>query len=323
MGDSYAIGIDFGGTKVLAGVVNTKTGELVATSKKKTKQASEQQQLLRKLTIVIEEAVEQAGINFDKIKSIGIGVAGMVDRERGILLSGVNIGASNLKIAEPLIDHYGIPVKLGNDVEVATLGEMHFGAGKKCNNLICVFVGTGIGSGIVHDGAIYHGQTGTAGEIGHTILFPDGRLCNCGGHGCLEAYASRMAIARQVVAGIKRGVDTSVAGEIDENKGLLRSRTLSQAVLDGDNLVTRSVIHAAKFLGVGLASVVNFYNPERIILGGGLVEEVGLYFDVAVEELQHRALPIPGAAINVKKAKLGDFAGIIGAAMLAQNSSDN
>ncbi len=323
MGDSYAIGIDFGGTKVLAGVVNTKTGELVATSKKKTKQASEQQQLLRKLTIVIEEAVEQAGINFDKIKSIGIGVAGMVDRERGILLSGVNIGASNLKIAEPLIDHYGIPVKLGNDVEVATLGEMHFGAGKKCNNLICVFVGTGIGSGIVHDGAIYHGHTGTAGEIGHTILFPDGRLCNCGGHGCLEAYASRMAIARQVVAGIKRGVDTSVAGEIDENKGLLRSRTLSQAVVDGDNLVTRSVIHAAKFLGVGLASVVNFYNPERIILGGGLVEEVGLYFDVAVEELQHRALPIPGAAINVKKAKLGDFAGIIGAAMLAQNSSDN
>jgi len=323
MGDSYAIGIDFGGTKVLAGVVNTRTGELVATSKKKTKQASEQQQLLRKLTIVIEEAVEQAGINFDKIKSIGIGVAGMVDRERGILLSGVNIGASNLKIAEPLIDHYGIPVKLGNDVEVATLGEMHFGAGKKCNNLICVFVGTGIGSGIVHDGAIYHGQTGTAGEIGHTILFPDGRLSNCGGHGCLEAYASRMAIARQVVAGIKRGVDTSVAGEIDENKGLLRSRTLSQAVLDGDNLVTRSVIHAAKFLGVGLASVVNFYNPERIILGGGLVEEVGLYFDVAVEELQHRALPIPGAAINVKKAKLGDFAGIIGAAMLAQNSSDN
>lgn len=323
MGDSYAIGIDFGGTKVLAGVVNTRTGELVATSKKKTKQASEQQQLLRKLTIVIEEAVEQAGINFDKIKSIGIGVAGMVDRERGILLSGVNIGASNLKIAEPLIDHYGIPVKLGNDVEVATLGEMHFGAGKKCNNLICVFVGTGIGSGIVHNGEIYHGQTGTAGEIGHTILFPDGRLCNCGGHGCLEAYASRMAIARQVVAGIKRGVDTSVAGEIDENKGLLRSRTLSQAVLDGDNLVTRSVIHAAKFLGVGLASVVNFYNPERIILGGGLVEEVGLYFDVAVEELQHRALPIPGAAINVKKAKLGDFAGIIGAAMLAQNSSDD
>lgn len=323
MGDSYAIGIDFGGTKVLAGVVNTKTGELVATSKKKTKQAGEQQQLLRKLTIVIEEAVEQAGIDFDKIKSIGIGVAGMVDRERGILLSGVNIGANNLKIAEPLIDHYGIPVKLGNDVEVATLGEMHFGAGKKCNSFICVFVGTGIGSGIVHDGAIYYGHTGTAGEIGHTVLFPDGRLCNCGGLGCLEAYASRMAIARQVVAGIKRGVDTSVAGEIDENKGLLRSRTLSQAVLEGDQLVTRSVIDAAKYLGVGLASVVNFYNPERIILGGGLVEEVGLYFDVAVEELQQRALPIPGAAINVKKAKLGDFAGIIGAAMLAQNSDLN
>jgi glucokinase len=323
MGDSYAIGIDFGGTKVLAGVVNTKTGELVATSKKKTKQAGEQQQLLRKLSIVIEEAVEVSGLDFSRIKSIGIGVAGMVDREKGILLSGVNIGANNLKVAEPLIEHYGIPVKLGNDVEVATLGEMHFGAGKKCENLVCVFVGTGIGSGIIHDGRIYHGATGTAGEIGHTVLFPDGRLCNCGGLGCLEAYASRMAIARQVVAGIKRGVETSVAGEIDENKGLLRSRTLSQAVIDGDPLVTRAVIDAAKFLGTGLATIVNFYNPERIILGGGLVEEIGLYYDVAIEELGIRALPIPGRAINVKKARLGDFAGIIGAAMLAQSSTNN
>lgn len=322
MGDSYAIGIDFGGTKVLAGVVNTTTGELVATSKKKTKQASEQQQLLRKLTIVIDEAVEEAGLDFDSIESIGIGVAGMVDREKGILLSGVNIGANNLKIAEPLIDHYGIPVKLGNDVEVATLGEMHFGAGKKCENLVCVFVGTGIGSGIVHDGMIYHGVSGTAGEIGHTVLFPDGRLCNCGGLGCLEAYASRMAIARQVVAGIKRGVSSSVAGEIDENKGLLRSRTLAQAVVDGDPLVTRAVIDAAKYLGVGLATIVNFYNPERIILGGGLVEEVGLYFNVAVEELQQRTLPIPAKTLNVKKAKLGDFAGIIGAAMLSQEEEE-
>lgn len=319
MGDSFAIGIDFGGTKVLAGVVNTKTGELLATSKKKTKQAGEQQQLIKRLSIVIDEAVEQAGLEMNKIKTIGIGVAGMVDREAGILLSGVNIGASNLKIAEPLVEMYGIPVKLGNDVEVATLGEMHFGAGKRCSSLVCVFVGTGIGSGIVADGKLYHGATGTAGEIGHTVLYPDGRPCNCGGHGCLEAYASRLAIARQVINGIKRGHDTTVAAEVDENKGLLRSRALAQAVQDGDKLVTRSVVEAAKHLGTGLSSIVNFYNPERIILGGGLVEEVGLYFNIAVEELLHRSLPIPARSLNIKKAKLGDYAGIIGAAMLAHN----
>ena len=180
MPDNFAIGIDFGGTKVLAGVVNTKTGELIATSKKKTKQAGEQQQLMKRLSIVIDGAIEEAGIDASRIKGIGIGVAGMVDREKGILLSGVNIGANNLKIAEPLMEQYGIPVKLGNDVEVATLGEMHFGAGKKCENLVCVFVGTGIGSGIVHQGKIYHGASGTAGEIGHTVLFPEGRPCNCG-----------------------------------------------------------------------------------------------------------------------------------------------
>lgn len=319
MADNFAIGIDFGGTKVLAGVVNTKTGELIATSKKKTKQAGEQQQLMKRLSIVIDGAIEEAGIDAGRIKGIGIGVAGMVDREKGILLSGVNIGANNLKIAEPLMEQYGIPVKLGNDVEVATLGEMHFGAGKKCENLVCVFVGTGIGSGIIHQGKIYHGASGTAGEIGHTVLFPEGRLCNCGAHGCLETYASRMAIARQVIAGIKRGQETSVANEIDETKGLLRSRTLAQAVETGDTLVTRCVIDAANHLGTGLATIVNFYNPERIILGGGLVEEVGLYYDVAVEAVGHLALPIPGKALNIKKAKLGDFAGIIGAAMLVHN----
>lgn len=323
MGDSYAIGIDFGGTKVLAGVVNTKTGELVSTSKKKTKQASEQYQLLKRLSGVIDEAVELSGLNFDQIKGIGVGVAGMVDREKGILLSGVNIGANNLKIAEPLIEHYGVPVKLGNDVEVATLGEMHFGSGKKCENFVCVFVGTGIGSGIVCGGKIYHGATGTAGEVGHTVLFPDGRHCNCGGLGCLEAYASRLAIAKQVVAGITRGHASAVVAEIDENKGLIRSRALALAVEQGDKLVTRCVIDAARCLGTGLASVVNFFNPERIILGGGLVEEVELYFDVAVEELLQRALPIPGKSLQVKKAKLGDYAGIVGAAMLSsKNGAD-
>lgn len=319
MADNFAIGIDFGGTKVLAGVVNTKTGELVATSKKKTKQAGEQQQLMKRLAIVIDGAIEEAGIDAGRIKGIGIGVAGMVDREKGILLSGVNIGANNLKIAEPLMEQYGIPVRLGNDVEVATLGEMHFGAGKKCENFVCIFVGTGIGSGIVHQGEIYHGASGTAGEIGHTVLFPEGRPCNCGGFGCLETYASRMAIARQVIAGIKRGQNTSVANEIDETKGLLRSRTLAQAVETGDTLVTRCVIDAARHLGTGLATIVNFYNPERIILGGGLVEEVGLYYDVAVEAAGHLVLPIPGKALNIKKAKLGDFAGIVGAAMLVHN----
>lgn len=317
MTESYAIGIDFGGTKVLAGVVNTKTGELVATSKKKTKQASEQHQLLKRLSGVIEEALEVAGIDFDRIQGIGVGVAGMVDREKGMLLSGVNIGANNMKITEPLSSHYGVPVRIGNDVEVATLAEMHFGSGKKCENFICVFVGTGIGSGIVNRGQIYHGAAGTAGEIGHTVLFPEGRPCNCGGLGCLEAYASRLAIARQVMSGMTRGYQTVVAQDIDENKGLIRSRALKEAVEQGDKLVTRAVVEAAKHLGTGLASVVNFYNPERIVLGGGLVEEVELYFNVAVDELMHKALPIPSKNLSIKKAKLGDYAGVVGAAMLA------
>lgn len=322
MPDRYAIGVDFGGTKVLAGVINTRTGKLMATSKKKTRQQDAEKEVIKRLESVIDEAIDDSGVDHDKITGIGIGVAGMVDREKGILLNAVNIGAKNIKLTGPLARNYGVPAVIGNDVEVATLGEMHFGAGKDCDNFVCVFVGTGIGSGIVTDGEIYRGASGTAGEIGHTILFPEGRQCNCGGHGCLEAYASRTAIAKQIVAGIKRGKKTNVADEVDESKGWLRSKVLSEAVDNNDPLVVECIKEGAKFLGIGLASVVNFYNPEKIVLGGGLVDAVDLYIDVATDVVMNTVLPIPRKNLQVRKAKLGDYAGIVGAAILAAQNGN-
>ena len=320
MSDRYSIGIDFGGTKILAGVVNTKTGKLVSTAKKKTKQANDQKEVMKRLESVVDEALDASGLDARQIDGIGIGAAGMVDRSKGILLAAANIGAYNLKLTEPLARHYGVPAVIGNDVEVATIGELHFGAGKGCDDFLCVFVGTGIGSGIVAGGALRRGATGTAGEIGHTVLFPDGRNCGCGGNGCLEAYASRTAIAKQIVGGIKRGRVSPIADKIDESKGILRSRVLSQAIADGDEVVTEAITDAARYLAIGLSSVVNFVNPGRIIVGGGLVEQVSLYFDVVVEELTNRCLPIPREGLDIRMTKLGDFAGITGAAVLASSN---
>lgn len=318
MGERFAIGVDFGGTKISAGVVNLDTGRLVAAAKKKTRQVHEESDVVKRLLAVIDEALQDANVDRKKIVGIGVGAAGMVDRQKGVLLDAVNIGAQDLPLTEPISANYKLPAFLGNDVEVATLGEMHFGAGRNCSNFICIFVGTGIGSGIVLNNNILAGATGTAGEIGHMILFPDGKLCGCGAYGCLEAYASRTALAKAILTDLAHGMDSSIRDKIDMQKGILRAKAIANAITSGDQLVTNNVTETARYFGMGLASVINFYNPARIVVGGGLVEAVELYLEVAKREAKRRSLKIPGRKIEIVKAELGDYAGIIGAAMLAR-----
>lgn len=316
MNDKLAVGVDFGGTKISAGVVNLDTGRLVGASKKKTRQLQGEEDVIKRLSSVIDECLSEAGVDVKRIEGIGIGAAGMVNRAKGILLAAANIGAYDLALTEPLSKYYGVPCKIGNDVEAATLAELCFGAGRQCNEFVCIFIGTGIGSGIVSGGKLYYGATGTAGEVGHVPLFPDGRQCNCSAFGCLEAYASRTAIARVILRDLQRGYDSVVRDKVDMTKGILRSKTLAQAVLAGDELVTKAVAEAAGFMGMGLAIVINFYNPQRIVLGGGLVEAVDLYFELAQKEARRRALKIPSRKVEIVKAELGDYAGIIGSALL-------
>lgn len=316
MTKKYAVGVDFGGTKVLSAVVNIETGEIVSSEKKKRKQAKEQEEVVNKICTTIDEALQESAVPLDQIAGIGIGAAGMVDRENGILLNAANIGSTNVKLSEPLSAKYGVPVRLGNDVEVATLAEKDFGAGVNCLNFLCVFVGTGVGSGVVIDGSIHRGHTGVAGEIGHTTLFPDGRQCGCGGHGCLEAYASRTAIAKAIVARIHRGEESMLAGQIDESKGILRSKAINQALSAGDKLVEDSVRQGAEFLGIGLTSALTLLNPEKLVLGGGVIESIPNYFEIARDEIQKRVLPITGSKLIIEKSVLGDYAGVVGSALL-------
>ncbi|HEY9676732.1 MAG TPA: ROK family protein [Drouetiella sp.] len=316
MPDKFAVGVDFGGTKISAGVVNLDTGRLVSAAKKKTRQVHEETDVVKRIISVIDESLAEANVDPKRVIGIGVGAAGMVNRQKGILLAAVNIGANDLPLTEPLSKHYGIPSKLGNDVEVATLGELAFGAGRNCDDFVCIFVGTGIGSGIVRNGKLIRGATGTAGEVGHTILFPDGKQCGCGAFGCLEAYASRTAVAKNILVDLQRGLDSVIRDKVDMQKGILRSKAISQAIAQGDELVIRAVTDCAQFMGIGLASVVNFYNPQRVIFGGGLVEAVDLYLKVVDKEVRRRCLKIPSKKLEIVKAELGDYAGIIGAALL-------
>jgi len=320
MPEKYSIGIDFGGTKVLAGVVEMSTGRIVATSKKKTRNPNDMNDVTKRLTTVVDDALSESKLTAKDIVGIGIGAAGMVNREKGVLLSAVNMGLNEIPLTEPLSQFYGVPAKLGNDVEVATLGEMKFGSGKGCDNFVCIFVGTGIGSGIVIDNKIFRGTSGTAGEIGHTVLYPNGKACGCGAYGCLEAYASRTAVAKYVASEIDRGHQSMIQDKIDHTKGILRSKAISQALEAGDPLVTRAVTDAARCMGIGLASLINFFNPKKIILGGGLVEASNMYFTIASEEASSRCLRVARKKVDIAKAGLGDNSGIVGAAMLLAKS---
>ena len=178
----YSIGIDLGGTKILAGIVNTENGEVIVSTKKKT-QKPDSESITDKIIQITEKIFYEGKIPISEISSIGIGVPGQVDRKNGILISAPNLNCFNIELKKILEDYFKIPVFVGNDVEVATIGEITFGNGTEYKNLVCIFVGTGIGSGIVCNGKIYSGATGTAGEIGHIIVSSGGRLCGCGGLG--------------------------------------------------------------------------------------------------------------------------------------------
>lgn len=311
----YAIGIDLGGTKVLIALVNKTTGEVVNFVKKKTKKDKGPKNIIRKMTEGIEELLEITAVNKEDISSIGVGAAGQVDRENGILIGAPNLDCYDLNIKEQLSTHFSLPVFLGNDVEIATIGEQKFGAGKGCNDFVCIFVGTGVGSSIVKNGEIVLGSTGTAGEIGHIIVDLNGRPCACGAHGCLEAYASRSAIERRIEGALKKGRQSVILEYLESGKSITSSM-IQKSIERGDELVKSCVDEASEYLSGGIASIINFINPKLIVLGGGLIEAVDYFYQTTIKKAKAKSLPVPASKIQFKKAALGDFSGVIGAAFL-------
>ena len=317
----YSIGIDLGGTKILAGVVDTDTGRVIDSAKKRTKSERGRDVVIQRIIESTEKAICKAQIPVSKISSIGIGAAGQVDRRNGILIAAPNLECYDVELKDILEDHFKIPVYVGNDVEVATLGEMKFGSGVGYTNFVCIFVGTGVGSGIVQNGEIYQGFTGTAGEIGHIIVDSGGRLCTCGGHGCLEAYASRTAIEQKILASLKKG-HQSVISEIIKESSTIRSKHIKFALEEKDDIVMNCITEAAEYLSSGLATIINFYNPQLIILGGGLIEAVDFFYEMSVRKAIAKSLPTPARNVKITKASLEDFSGVIGAALLQQIYKD-
>jgi glucokinase len=319
------LGIDFGGTKILAGVVDTETGEVLSQAKKRTRTENGHEAVLGRLHAAIGEALDGAGKRGKAVQTAGVGIAGQVDAERNRLTRAPNLPAELLGSVVPdaVRQAAGVPATLYNDVVAAAAGEASFGAGKGQPDFVCIFVGTGIGGGVYRNGERYGGATNTAGELGHMTIDYGGRLCGCGGLGHLEAYASRSAIVRSILAQMHLGRESSLSAlapdpdPANAGTGPIRSKALKEAVDGGDALTIEMLDEGARYLGAGLASIVNFYNPPLVILGGGLVDAVHRFFEHAAAYVKEEALQVPRKEVKIVKAALGDFSGIVGAAVLA------
>lgn len=312
----YSVGIDLGGTKILAGIVEKESGKVLFEVKNKTKKEKGNRKITAKIIETLEELFETSNVPKEEISSVGIGLAGQVERNKGILINAVNLECKDLNIKEILEEKFSIPVNIGNDVEVATFGELKFGSGIGYKDIVCIFVGTGIGSSIVKDGKIHLGASQSAGEIGHIIVDLNGRACACGANGCLEAYASRSAIESRILGAVKKG-RKSIITELTDGKSI-SSKHIKKSLEAHDEVVTQYVNEAIDYLSGGIASVINFYNPELIILGGGLIQSIDDFYLQTIKKARAKALPTPALSIEFKKASLGDYSGVIGAALLEQ-----
>src|SRR5437870_6920138 len=306
---AYALGIDLGGTKVLAAVVDITTGQVVASERKRTRAQRGQDFVAQRSSEIATAALNAAqAAGAGSIVAVGIGAAGQIDRKAGIVVDAPNLGVKDMPLGSILNKQFGKAVAVGNDVEVAAFGEYLYGSGRGCNNFVCMFVGTGIGSGIVQNGRLYTGLTGTAGEAGHMLIEAGGRLCGCGGRGCLEAYASRTAMTKAIMAEIHHGRSSILADDaalqLKEGETIIRSGLLANAIAQGDSLVIEIVTEAADYLGYGLGAIMNFYNPQAIVLGGGVIEAIDLLFERAVYRARNTDLSAPALQTKIIKARL-------------------
>ena len=308
------IGIDVGGTNVKIALVDNK-GKIIYSNSIPTRAEMGYEYTINNMKEAITELIKETKSDPKNIESIGFGFPGQIDYQKGIVRLAPNIpGWVNVPIAEIMEKEFGIPTRVDNDVRCAALGELNYGAGQGCDNLICITVGTGIGSGLVINGKLVRGASNAAGEIGHIKLdMNGGPLCGCGDRGCLEAFASGPSIVALAEEDIKGGKSTKYRELANPD---ITPYIVSEAAKQGDPVAKRIFTIVGEYIGIGLASVVNLLNPEKIIIGGGVAAAGDLLLTPIKESLIKRAMPIAGSAVEIVPAQLGNSAGVIGASLL-------
>lgn len=312
------IGIDVGGTNVKIALVDDK-GKIIYSNSVPTYAQMGYEYTVNNIKQAIKDLMKETNTKTSDIQGIGFDFPGQVDYKTGVVKLAPNIpGWVNVPIAKMIEDEFHIPTRIDNDVRCAALGELKFGAGKGCENFVCITVGTGIGSGLVINGKLVRGAANAAGEIGHIKLqMQNGPICGCGDTGCLEAFASGPSIVAMAQEYLKGGKSTKFR-EMAGADGEITPYIVAKAAEAGDPVAKRIFEITGYYIGMGLVSVINLLNPEKVIIGGGVAEAGDLLLDPIRKTIKERAMVIAGNSVEVVPAELGNSAGVIGASMLVE-----
>jgi len=310
------LAIDLGGTKIITAIISSK---VTAKEYQLTLAEEGPQSVIKRVLSMIDHLLSLRNLDPPQLDSISIAAAGAIDIEKGLVTLSPNLpGWRDIPLRDMVGEKYGVNTFLINDASAAALGEHYFGAGKGINNLVMLTVGTGIGGGIIINGKLYSGPSGSAGEIGHMTIDVNGPKCSCGNIGCLERLVSGTAVAEEAIRRLSQGEKSSLA---EFGGGKIKSITaekVSLAAQNGDSLALEVISKAATYLGIGLVNLVNIFNPEMIIIGGGLAKVGDLLLEPARRVVRERAFQLSARLVRIVPAQLGDDAAVLGAAIFAR-----
>lgn len=312
----YILGIDIGGTKLAVGL-GTPSGALIAQERIPTQSVEGPEAVVARLIQLCHRVVEKAGVRWQEVAAAGVGCGGPLDARAGVIMGAPNLpGWIDFPLVARLQEALGLPVYLDNDANAAALAEHRFGAGRAVANMVYLTISTGIGGGVILGGQLYVGENGNAGEIGHMSLVYNGRPCNCGSNGCLEAYASGTSIAARAREAVLAG-EESLLATLAGSPEAITGETVMLALGQQDPLAIRIWEETMQILGSGVANVINIFNPRRVVLGGGITNFGELLFEPVRRIARSRAMAPLAEVVEILPAELGSEVGILGAVAVA------
>lgn len=315
MKKNYYIGIDLGGTKI-SGALSDENGEIISKITIPTKAHEGEIPVLSRIIDAIDSVLNDANKTTSDIKGIGIGSPGPLNAKLGLIVETPNLPFKNFNLVKPIEEKFGVPTYLDNDANVAAIGEFLFGAGKGSENMIFVTVSTGVGGGAIINRKIYRGNTNNALEIGHTTVDRDGPRCNCGNYGCVEALSSGTAIARIANEAIEKGEKTTL-----KNYEKISAYEVFIEAENGDKVANKIINNSLNYLGICIANTISYFDPEVVILGGGVSIGHGIVIDTVQAIVKERCFKTLSENTKIVLAGLGNDAGVIGAVALAITES--
>ena len=308
----YIVGVDVGGTNIVVGTVAQDGSEILGVGSEPTHPEQGPDAVIERIVRLARGSMGQ--VKGKEIAGVGIGSPGPLNTKTGVVILTPNLGWVNMPLRDRVASGLGLPATLDNDANCAIFGEWWRGAARGAEYVVGLTIGTGIGGGIVLHGDIYRGASDSAGEIGHMTIDSTGRRCKCGNYGCLEAYASGPAIAARAVEGVEAGAETALPRYVDGDLGKITAQVVYEAAHDGDQYALEVVRDTAKFLGAGVANVINIFNPQVVVICGGVTLAGDKLFAPLRSEVKRRAFKPAVEVCRILPGELPGTAGVWGAA---------